>query len=145
MYASICTNPSPNRDRMTRSAPAPRPFAPRADIRETDHAYGLTLEVPGFAPEQIQVSFEKERLLISGDAPEPAPQEGTVFHRLERSTGGFERAFRLPREVDISHAEAIFDLGLLEITLPKRAEAQRQHIEIRARPRGAAPAETDAE
>ena len=45
------------------------------------------------------------------------------YHLSERHYGSFERVFRLPKEVDAEKVHAQFSKGVLQVHLPKRAEA----------------------
>ena len=49
----------------------------------------------------------------------------------ERSTGKFSRALELPAPVDGEHVQARYANGVLQVTLPKAAEARSRRIEIR--------------
>ena len=58
-----------------------------------------------------------------------ASQDERVLHS-ERVYGKLSRSFTLPQEIDESKAEAKFKDGVLELTLPKKAAAQRKQISI---------------
>ena len=58
-----------------------------------------------------------------------ASQDERVLH-AERVYGKVSRAFTLPQELDEAKAEAKFKDGVLELTLPKKAAAQRKQITI---------------
>jgi len=56
------------------------------------------------------------------------------YHFSERTYGSFQRAFDLPTTVDRNKIAADFSKGVLTITLPKTAEAQKpqKKIEIKS-------------
>ena len=58
-----------------------------------------------------------------------ASKDERVLH-TERVFGKVSRSFTLPQEVDEAKAEAKFRDGVLELTLPKKAAAQRKQISI---------------
>jgi len=58
----------------------------------------------------------------------------TEYYVSERSYGSFERLFSLPDGVDADKIEASFKNGVLKVTLPKTAEAQKpaKKIDVKA-------------
>jgi HSP20 family protein len=56
------------------------------------------------------------------------------YHFSERAYGSFQRAFDLPASVDRNKVAADFTKGVLTITLPKAAEAQKpaKKIEVKS-------------
>ena len=104
-------------------------FTPPADLYETDEAYNVEMELPGFSRDDINVTIEQGMLTISGRrARESAEDEN--YHLRERSVGRFSRSFSLPASIEADDVEARFDEGLLKVTLPKAAEARTRKIEV---------------
>ena len=106
---------------------------PRAkvDVAEKNGAYLVTVELPGVKKEDIHVAIDGEQVTIDAEVKrekEASPDE-RVLHR-ERVYGKVTRSFTLPQEVDEAKAEAKFRDGVLELTLPKKAAAQRKQISI---------------
>jgi hypothetical protein len=52
------------------------------------------------------------------------------YHYSERAYGSFQRAFEPPMSVDRNKVSADFSKGVLTITLPKTADAQKQQKKI---------------
>jgi HSP20 family protein len=52
------------------------------------------------------------------------------YYLHERSYGAFERSFRIPETVDADKIEAAFNKGILNVKLPKKAEAQQPEKKI---------------
>ena len=106
---------------------------PRAkvDVSEKNGAYLVTAELPGVKKEDIQVSIDGSQVTLGAEVKQEkdANQDGRVLHS-ERVFGKVVRSFTLPQEVDESKAEAKFRDGVLELTLPKKAAAQRKQISI---------------
>lgn len=103
-------------------------FAPPTDLYETEDAYVVESELPGFRRDQIQVSLEDDTLSISGRREETA--EGKSYRRRERAEGRFERRFRLPRSVRAEDVEARMENGVLRVRVPKAEEARSRKIEV---------------
>jgi HSP20 family protein len=124
---------------LVRPAPATDPraaaraFAPAVDVREEPDALVLEADVPGLAPEAIEVSYDNGVLTLSGERKEPTGEKAATFHRVERAWGRFERRFALPAEVDGAGIEATWAAGVLTIRLPKRAELRARTIAVKAR------------
>ncbi len=100
------------------------PRYPAMNVWTNQDGAVLTAELPGCDPDNLDISVVNETLTLSGQrAPEDVPEEAT-YHRRERSCGSFSRTFQLPFQVDAAQVEAVFENGVLEVTLP-RAEADK--------------------
>lgn len=115
-----------------KSNPAePLPTYPMpVDILETDSAYLLRASVPGFAPEQVEITFDEGILAIQAKA-EPVTEQGHWLRR-ERPHGNFVRRMQLPAEVEGSKIEAAFTDGVLTVTVPKAPRPQPLKIPVSA-------------
>jgi HSP20 family protein len=106
---------------------------PRAkvDVAEKNGAYVVSAELPGVKKEDIHVNVDGAQVTLEAEVKreKEASQDERVLHR-ERVYGKLTRSFTLPQEVDESKAEAKFRDGVLELTLPKKAAAQRKQISI---------------
>ena len=106
---------------------------PRAkvDVAEKNGAYVVTAELPGVKKEDIHANIDGAQVSIEAEVKreKEASQDERVLHS-ERLYGKIVRSFTLPQEVDESKVEAKFRDGVLELTLPKKAAAQRKQISI---------------
>jgi len=103
----------------------------RIDVSEKDGAYVVHAEIPGVKKEDIQVSIEGDQVSISAEArvEKEVKENERVLHR-ERYYGKVARAFRLGTDIDQSAANAKYADGVLELTLPKKAEAAGRQLAI---------------
>ena len=103
----------------------------KVDVAEKNGAYKVTAELPGVKKEDIQVSIDGPQVTLAAEVKQEkeASQDERVLH-TERMFGKLTRSFTLPQEVDEAKAEAKFRDGVLELTLPKKAAAQRKQISI---------------
>jgi HSP20 family protein len=103
----------------------------KVDVAEKNGAYAVTAELPGVKKEDIQVSIDGAQITLAAEVKRErqASQDERVLH-TERVYGRLSRSFALPQEVDETTAEARFKDGVLELTLPKKAAAQRKQITI---------------
>lgn len=109
-------------------------WAPPVDVREDDNALVLELELPGVAPEQVEVTAENGILTVRGEKRSERREDDDTrrWHFVERSYGAFHRAFQLPKGVDEGQIEATFAHGVLTVRVPKSALPQPRKIEVRA-------------
>jgi HSP20 family protein len=107
---------------------------PDTDVVERENEIRVMCELPGLSPEDVDISLENNVLTITGEKREErqeADEEGT-WHLSERRWGRFSRSFVLPREVEQDRIEAIYDNGVLTVTIPKSEKARPRRIEVRA-------------
>jgi HSP20 family protein len=111
--------------------PAAGPGRIKIDVSEKDNAYVVHAEIPGVKKEDIQVDIDGDQVSISAEArAEKETREGEhVLHR-ERYYGKVARAFRLGVDIDQSAANAKYADGVLELTLPKKADAAKRQLTI---------------
>jgi HSP20 family protein len=108
--------------------------APAVDLTEDDKAYKVTAELPGLEDKNIEVTVSGDMLTLKGEKRYEKDEKDKDRHMSERAYGSFQRAFTLPDTVDRSKITADLAKGVLTITLPKSAEAQKPatKIEIKA-------------
>ena len=105
-------------------------FSPQIDVSETDKAIIVSAELPGLDEDDIEVSLTRDALTISGEKEAEQEDKGKNYYRMERAYGAFRRRIPLPCEVEADQVEAHFKKGVLTITLPKTAAAQRARRKI---------------
>ena len=107
---------------------------PAVDVTEIDKAYEIAAELPGMDEKNIEVRFADGVLTIKGEKQEEKEEKKKDYYLRERSFGSFQRAFQVPEGVDTDKIEASFKKGLLTVTLPKTAQAQKaaKKIEVKA-------------
>lgn len=105
-------------------------WLPAVDIREHDAQFMLHADLPGVDPASIEVQMDKGVLSIKGERRAPEPLEGQRLSRIERRHGAFERRFALPDSADAEGIVASSRDGVLEIRIPKRAEAAPRRIQV---------------
>ena len=108
-----------------------RPWAPRADIYETEESVVLQLDLPGVKPDDIDVQCEKGMLSIKGERPFSDEIPGRQYYRVENVYGPFERYFEIPRTLNVTKVEAKYVDGVLSLTFPKAEEAKPKKIKIK--------------
>jgi HSP20 family protein len=104
-------------------------FVPDVDLRETQDAYVLEADLPGFKQDDIDITITGDRLTISGRR-ERAKEEDRQYLLRERPAGEFVRSFVLPTGTDSDNVRADFKEGVLMVTIPKRPEVQARKISL---------------
>jgi HSP20 family protein len=98
-------------------------ISPEMDIFEDGNDVVVKAEMPGIKKEDIEVNLTDDTVTVSGEKKKEEKVEKKDYYRVERSYGSFSRSFRLPKEVQSDKAKATFKDGVLEIRVPKTAEA----------------------
>jgi HSP20 family protein len=114
-------------------------WVPPVDIVEGKDKIELTVELPGFKENQVQLTVEDGLLTIRGERKFESEDKDENYHRIERSYGTFVRSFTLPRTVDPNGIQANFSDGILSIEMSKREETKPRQIEIKAGQAAGAP------
>lgn len=105
-------------------------FTPAVDVHETSDFYLVSVDVPGIAQKDIQVSLANGRLTVTGERKQEERKEDKMFKRYERSYGKFQRSFQLPQDIDENKVQARTENGVLEIMIPKSEVAKPRSIHI---------------
>lgn len=103
----------------------------RVDVKENAEGYEVHAELPGMKKEDIHVHIDGPVVSISAERKqEKEVKEGEKVLRTERYFGKVSRSFQLGQEIDEAKASAKFNDGVLELVLPKKAEAQAKRLTI---------------
>ncbi|MFV2072140.1 MAG: Hsp20/alpha crystallin family protein [Thermoanaerobaculales bacterium] len=106
-------------------------WAPAVNILERDDAVVITADLPGLAPEDVEVTVDQRTLSIRGERKLEEARDGETYHHVERLYGMFERTFNLPSSIDSSKIEARFSNGEMVLTLPKLEESKPRMVKIK--------------
>jgi HSP20 family protein len=107
--------------------------APRIklDLNELDSSYTVKAEIPGVRKEDIDVRVDGNVVTISAEVKKEKEEkkEGRVL-RSERQEGYASRSFTLACPVDEAKAIAKYENGILELSLPKKAETSTKRLSV---------------
>jgi HSP20 family protein len=107
---------------------------PAIDMSEDEKTYKISAELPGIDAKDIDVSVTGDMLVLKGEKRQEKEEKDKNYHFSERAYGSFQRAFELPASVDRDKVAADFSKGVLTITLPKTADAQKPTKKIEVKP-----------
>lgn len=107
---------------------------PSVDIAEDPESYEITIEVPGVAKDDVEITVRDRSLVVRGEKKREEKGKRGRYHYVERSAGAFQRVLSLPADADRDHVSANFKDGVLEITVNKLQSEQSdvKRIEINA-------------
>jgi HSP20 family protein len=98
-------------------------FTPKIDVKLGKSAVQVKAELPGVEEKDVEVTLEKDQLVIRGEKKLEAEKEKDSHYYFERSYGQFERRIALPRGFDKENITAEFKNGLLSVNIPRSVEA----------------------
>ncbi len=108
---------------------------PAIDLYQTNDTVVVKAALPGYKPDDVQVSVTDDVLTLRGEFKQEAEddQKEATYHVREQRYGSFERSVMLPSAVKTDKAKADFENGVLVITLPKSEEAKPRTISIKTK------------
>lgn len=104
--------------------------APSVDVRDAGEAVEIVAELPGFTPEQVEITVQDGILSIeaSNDADKSEDKDGYVWR--ERRASRLSRRLRLPQGVGAEDVRASLENGLLTVTVPKAKNAATVRVPV---------------
>lgn len=104
----------------------------KVEITETDKQINVNAMIPGFKPEEIEISVDGNVLILSGEtkAEDKKEDENTVYS--EWRSNRFFRQLTLPAEVNPEKVKANLKDGILHLKLPKAAPHEAKQIAVSA-------------
>ena len=103
---------------------------PAVDLYEKDDHYMIKAELPGVDKKDINIDLKDRLLTLSGERSHDNEVKEENYYRKERSYGRFQRAFRLPADVDSDKIKAEFKDGLLQVEVPKPEQIKAKEVTI---------------
>ncbi|HKL05164.1 MAG TPA: Hsp20/alpha crystallin family protein [Roseovarius sp.] len=97
--------------------------APASDASSSDDAYNISIELPGVAEKDIDLSVHDGVVTVKGEKSHEREEKGDTWFFSERQYGSFSRTFRLPADADGDKIEAHLKDGVLSLSVPKRVSA----------------------
>jgi HSP20 family protein len=107
-----------------------RRWIPAMDLVETDDHLVLRGDLPGMTEDDVDIEIKDSVLTVSGERRAEHEDKGEGYHRVERAFGSFSRSLSLPQGIEPERVEANFKDGVLEVRIPKPAEAKPTRVQI---------------
>jgi HSP20 family protein len=102
------------------------------DVKRGDSAVTVEASVPGFKPEEVNVTVEAGILTISAQRDTNEETEDSGYLRQERYVGSLYRQIALGDGVDGDNAKADFKNGVLTVTIPLLSKPEPKRIPVQA-------------
>jgi HSP20 family protein len=110
---------------------AAQPMQFRMDVTENDKEYQVLADLPGVKKEEISITISGNEVAVSAEVKhEKDVENGETVLRAERYYGKIQRAFALGQEVDEATAQAKYNDGVLELTLPKKTAVAGKRLAV---------------
>jgi HSP20 family protein len=107
-------------------------WVPPVDIHEGEQQFVLNVDLPGVDPKAVEITSDKGVLTIRGRREDVRQESREGYRRVERINGDFQRRFSLPETADVQNIKAKATNGVLEVSIPKLAQAQPVRISVEA-------------
>jgi HSP20 family protein len=101
------------------------------DVYSTEGELIIQASVVGLDPEDVEITIEGDTLTIKGERK--APLDNVNYHIQERRYGRFSRTLTLNVPVEPDQAEAVFEKGILTLTIPKAEEVRPKVIHVKSK------------
>ena len=112
-------------------APQERKLRLPLDVYTTPEEIMISASLPGLTPDQVDIAIEGDTLTIRGELQQPLENVNYLFQ--ERVHGTFSRTLTLNVPVEAENAEAVFENGVLTLTLPKAEETKPKVIKVKSK------------
>ncbi len=103
---------------------------PPVNIYDDGESFLVRAEMPGADREALEITARGDQLTIRGERVLSPAEAPASYHRREREGGQFRRVVTLPQRVDANGVNASYANGILEVRLPRVAEAQPRRVQI---------------
>jgi HSP20 family protein len=111
-----------------------RDFAPLmgTDLIESEHNYSVNVDLPGVAPEDLDISIQDDCLCMQAERKYEHEEKNDRVHSMERSFGKVQRKVRLPKNADLDRVQTSMKNGVLTVTFPKKIGVKdtSKHLQI---------------
>jgi HSP20 family protein len=107
------------------------PFSPRIDVMQHEDKVVIRADLPGLESKDIRVTCDRGALIIEGERHSERVEQESEMLRVERTHGRFQRVIALPEGADATNADAHFENGVLEITIPAPLKDRGKQIEVK--------------
>lgn len=127
-------------DSLTRGVPAPffenhfPGFAAKVDLYRKDGKIFVEAELPGIAPENVDLHVYSDRLTLSAEKKNETKEgDDKSYFRTERTYGKIERVLSFPVEADPESAKASFKNGVLTVEVAEKSQ-DKAHKKVNITP-----------
>jgi HSP20 family protein len=124
-------DPFADLDRFSKEVWGSRTSVVPVDAYRLDDRFFLHLDLPGFDPDSIDLTVERNELTVKAERSWK-PAEGATVLINERPQGTVTRRFMLGDNLDTDHIEAGYDHGVLTVVIPVAEQSKPRKISVGA-------------
>jgi HSP20 family protein len=106
--------------------------APDVRTWAADDQVVMEIDAPGIQSADVDISVENDELSVAVPAPAAEETAGRNYFLRERRSGGRRQQFRLPFPADAAKTDAVYDNGVLRITVHRREDSKPARVAVRA-------------
>jgi len=106
---------------------------PAIDMYQNEDDLIVKASLPGLTKEDVDITVTENVLTLRGEYKTDENEAGKAYHLREQRHGIFERSISLPTDIEVDKAQAVFEHGILTITLPKAEAVKPKVISIKAK------------
>ena len=104
----------------------------RIDVEDNPDSYSLTASLPGFEPNDVDISITGRTVTVSAESKAETDKTEDSYVLRERYSGSLIRRLILPGAVDAANGTSEFKNGVLTISLPKASGSETHKVAIGA-------------
>ena len=99
---------------------------PSVNVKENDNEFSIEVAAPGFDKTDFKIEVHNDVLTVSSEkqTENETKDESERYTKREFSYQSFSRSFSLPLTADGDKVEAVYDKGILTVSIPKKEEAK---------------------
>jgi HSP20 family protein len=97
---------------------------PAVNVAETENSFKLEFAAPGFEKQDFWVNIENDFLTVEAKHENKTEEKTERYTRREFSVASFKRSFKLPNTVNQEAITAVYENGILNVTIGKKEEAK---------------------
>ncbi|MBD2773359.1 Hsp20/alpha crystallin family protein [Iningainema tapete] len=103
---------------------------PAAEIKETENAIHLKIELPGMEAKDLDIQVTENAVAISGERKSENKTEENGVFKSEFHYGKFQRVIPLPTRIQNTNVAAEYKNGILNLTLPKTEQEKNKVVKV---------------
>ena len=105
-------------------------WCPDVDCYTKDGMFVVHADIPGVEMKDVDISVAGNILTIRGERKSEVKEKKGEYFFHETTLGRFERMLTLPEGVNTENIHATYKFGVLEVTMPAKAEALPKKIKV---------------
>jgi HSP20 family protein len=109
---------------------------PAFELSNRENALILKATIPGFLPEDLEITLNQDQLLIRGKREEESHLDKGDFWHQEQKSSAFIRTISFPQKIDPDKAKITMDRGVLSIIMPKLNAPLARTFKFESHPEG---------